>query len=96
MRIEQMIVLENLILSLNGNNTGRIKEPLIHSHISDLLPDDNKLAYNNVDCDICHEPIHAANNECLSTWVETGKGNFCLNCFNALASSDCLDDEYGL
>ena len=28
----------------------------------------------------CNELLHAANNECMRTWVETGIGNFCWSC----------------
>ncbi len=53
------------------------KEPKIHSHVEDGLPDNDPLAYKTVYCDgaQCGEMLHAANNECMQTWFETGKGN---------------------
>ncbi len=76
------------------------KEPLIHSHITDLLLDEHPLAYKNVFCDICKDMLHAANNECMSTWVESGKGNFCLLCFIKMLarrnSLEAFDNNIGL
>lgn len=57
------------------------KEPLIHSHITDLLPANHPLAYKQVGCKACGALVHAFNNECMRTWVEAGHGNFCLQCF---------------
>ena len=61
-----------------------IKEPLLHSHITDKLPDDHPRASTTVFCDSCGKMVHAANNECMTPWVEfdcTG-GNVCLQCFS--------------
>lgn len=59
------------------------KEPLIHSHITDVLPDDHPLATSNVYCSApyCGEMLHAFNNECMQTWIETENGNFCARHF---------------
>lgn len=80
-------------------------EPLIHSHITDCLDEDHpftKLACNNtpvVDCDNCNEMLWHYN-ECMQTWVETGKGNYCLRCWISILSETgqmcMLDDEWGL
>lgn len=56
-------------------------EPLIHSHITDCLPDDHPLAHTMVKCKKCRGLVHANNNECMETWVEYVDGNFCLGCF---------------
>jgi hypothetical protein len=40
--------------------------------------------------------IHAFNNECMSTWVETGVGNFCIECFARIDFVDALDEKYGV
>lgn len=56
-------------------------EPLIHSHITDSLPDEHPNAILSVYCDKCKEMIHAFNNECMQTWLETEQGNFCTKCF---------------
>ena len=78
----------------------RTREPEIHSHITDLLPDEHPLAYKSVHCEICMDMLHAANNECMSTWVETGVGNFCLLCFIKILvrcnSLEAFDNDIGL
>ena len=61
-----------------SKNTSR--EPRIHSHIDDLLPANHPLAHEDVRCDRCNRFLHASNNECMQTWVETGRGNFCWLC----------------
>lgn len=74
-------------------------EPQIHSHITDILPEGHYLAYETVDCKTCHVMLHADNNECMQTWIETGKGNYCLKCFMALSKEknhNVLEDEYAL
>ena len=73
-----------------------MREPAIHSHITDCLPDNHSLAYQQFNCIDCHTLIHAGNNECMETWVETGVGNLCLSCFTARPESDILQDAYGL
>ena len=56
-------------------------EPIIHSHITDELPEGHPLAYDQVECLDCGVLVHAGNNECMQTWIETGMGNFCTECF---------------
>lgn len=59
-----------------------IKEPIIHSHITDGLEENHPLAYDSVYCDKCKkEMLHCFNNECMQTWFETDKGNFCTKCY---------------
>jgi len=70
-------------------------EPRIHSHITDVLPEGHPLARCNVHCDRCGVLTHAFNNECMSTWVETGQGAFCLTCF-ARTRTDVLSNADGL
>jgi len=75
-------------------------EPKIHSHIEDALPDNHSLACKDVYCLGCGDLVHAFNNECMGTWMETGLGNFCLKCFVELVAEHdilgVLDDEFGL
>jgi len=59
-----------------------MKEPLIHSHITDGLPSNHKLANEFIYCKICNSMLHADNNECMQTWIESGTGNYCLKCFS--------------
>jgi hypothetical protein len=70
-----------------------ITEPLIHSHITDGLPDDHPMANEVVDCKMCGVMVHAFNNECMQTWVESGQGNYCLGCFVEVLKSR---GEYGI
>jgi hypothetical protein len=73
-----------------------IKDPILHSHIEDVLPEDHPDAYKTLSCVECNRMIHAINNECMQTWIESGKGNFCLKCFACLPEVEALDIEYGL
>lgn len=75
-------------------------EPLIHSHITDGLPGDHLLAHEQVVCTGCGVLVHASNNECMQTWIETGRGAYCLKCFAAtrgavLRYEDALAKEVG-
>lgn len=56
-------------------------EPLVHSHVTDVLPDDHPLAAVDVHCDRCSALVHSQINECMQTWVETGRGNYDVLCF---------------
>jgi hypothetical protein len=83
-----------------------ISEPRIWSHITDVLPDGHPLAHVTVYCAACREMVHAGNNECMQTWVETGRGPHCLPCFvDAVRGAEpdeqrdglcVLEDEWGL
>jgi hypothetical protein len=57
-----------------------MKEPLIHSHFEDGLPDNHLLAHQQITCSKCRVLVHARNNECMQTWIETYRGNFCTAC----------------
>ncbi len=56
-------------------------EPIIHSHIEDVLPEEHPLAFDTIYCGKCKVMVHAGNNECMRTWVETEFGNYCSGCF---------------
>lgn len=73
------------------------KEPLIHSQITDFLEDDHPLAHEYVTCKDCKDPLHVGN-ESMGTWVETGRGNFCVSCFAKSVEEEhlVLDDDWGL
>ena len=71
-----------------------ILEPLIHSHITDVLPDLHPLAFETISCKACGVMVHAANNECMQTWVESGVGAHCIKCFAVDAM--VLEDEFAL
>ena len=56
-------------------------EPIIVSEITDGLPKgDPRNIYGNFSCRICNKLVHSCN-EVMDTWVETGKGIYCLQCF---------------
>jgi hypothetical protein len=56
-------------------------EPLIHSHVTDVLPEDHPLAYDQVSCQVCGALVHAGNNECMQTWIEWDCEIVCMKCF---------------
>jgi hypothetical protein len=56
-------------------------EPIIHSHISDMLPENHPLAYEEVECYKCNDMVHCFNNECMRPWVEWLGFNLCFECF---------------
>lgn len=76
-------------------------EPVIHSHITDILGEGHPLAYENVYCAMkrehgCNEMLHCSNNECMTTWVEFGGLAVCGRAFAlyVLEKSDgVLDDR---
>jgi hypothetical protein len=70
----------------------RVREPRIHSHVTDRLPDSHPLARSRVSCERCETLVHLASNSCARTWIETGRGNFCLPCF-AVAAGATPDDR---
>jgi len=72
-----------------------MKEPKIHSHITDGLSENDNNAYKCVYCNICSEMLHCSNNECMQTWIETGEGNFCFKCFSK-ENREVLNDTLGI
>ena len=68
----------------------------MHSHITDELPSKHPLANEQVYCKSCGELVHAANNECMQTWVETGDGSFCVTCFADTPDIAVLSLRYGI
>jgi hypothetical protein len=74
-----------------------MQEPRIHSHIIDILPDgykglnDKAKPFKSVYCDQCDVMVHAGNNECMQTWIETRNGNFCTDC---LVLQTVLNDDW--
>jgi len=76
-----------------------MRAPVLHTHIEDVLPDDHPLAFDTVYCEgpECNRMLHAFNNECMQTWVETGKGNYCIWCFMRVTKGpEVLEEEWGL
>jgi hypothetical protein len=82
---------------MSDDPKGKILEPRIWSHITDQLPDAHPLAFAAVYCRSCGALVHASNNECMTTWVETGKGGFCIEHFvEALMEEDSAGRRYYL
>ena len=84
-----------------------LREPLLHSHVADGLPEAHPLAQTRVRCARCNDLLHLQSNSCMRTWIESGRGNFCLRCFvltagglsvdeTRLAGVDCLSRSFGL
>ena len=74
------------------------EEPLIHSHLSDVLPEDHPWAYISIGCFRCGVSLHASNNECMQTWVEWDKVALCTKCCprlmgEVLSIADFYDDN---
>lgn len=73
-----------------------MRDPILHLGIKDRLPDNHPLASQSVYCENCGGSVHAFNNETMDSWVETGKGNFCLDCFYEAYKSDEDCEAWGL
>lgn len=77
-------------------NSGTIKderlihEPIIH-WIDDKLKNGHPMSYQSVYCNKCNEMLHAANNEFMKPWVESGNGNYCMPCFSK-ETINCMDE----
>lgn len=73
-----------------------MREPIIHSHITDELPEDHPLSHESIECDKkgCVREFHCWNNECMSTWIETGRGNYCFQCFVDILKEE--NEEFGM
>lgn len=69
------------------------REPLLHTHVEDGLPEDHPQARTSLYCRACATMVHAHNNECMTDWVETGDGPYCVECF---AHGRCPWERTGL
>lgn len=56
-------------------------EPIFHSNVTDVLPENHPWAYENVNCKDCGNIVHCCNNECMETWLEYAGHAFCIECF---------------
>jgi hypothetical protein len=57
------------------------QEPLLHTFLTDCLPDDHPWARTRVRCVQCDKVVHDVPNEVMDDWVETGIGPVCFTCF---------------
>lgn len=58
-------------------------EPVLHTFISDSLPDDDPMAWNSIYCIDCRGLVHSIPNECMSPWASTEAGPMCWGCLAA-------------
>ena len=68
-----------------------VSEPVIHSHVTDVLDDNHPLAYKIVDCQKCGSMVHCSNNECMQTWLEWGLYILCGECAAPLIATGVLE-----
>jgi len=61
-----------------------VREPIFHSWITDVLPEEHPGAHRSLHCVECKTMVHAFNNECMRPWFETGIGAVCLECFTKI------------
>lgn len=74
-----------------------MREPLLHSQITDGLPEDHALAQLSVCCVNCDVMVHGIANENMRAWMETGRGAWCLDCFYpAFQHSDIEEEAWAL
>jgi len=55
-------------------------EPVLHTFISDCLPDDDPRAWMSIRCVDCRDVVHSIPNECMSPWADTEAGPMCWGC----------------
>lgn len=55
-------------------------EPILHTFVTDCLPDDDPRAWQTITCIDCGSCLHAIPNECMSEWADTESGPMCLKC----------------
>ena len=58
-----------------------VDEPVIHSMITDCLPEGHRWQWEQVECLECGMLVHAGNNECMTDWVECGPVARCAKCW---------------
>ena len=63
------------------------REPVLHTFVTDVLPDDHPLAWETVYCIEHGGMVHHCINENMQPWAETEDGPMCLHCL--------ADDLYG-
>jgi hypothetical protein len=75
-----------------GTTSAAPAEPRLHSHVGDGLAADHPLAQMRIYCDRCDSLLHLQTNSCRRTWIESGRGNFCVRCFIVVAGGLAPDD----
>ena len=55
-------------------------EPVLHSHVTDCLPDDDPRAQTSIRCVMHGGVVHSIPNECMTAWADTEDGPLCLDC----------------
>jgi hypothetical protein len=64
-----------------------MQDPILHSFVTDTLPDGHPLQWETVHCDRCHKMVHCQD-ETMDLWIESTEGNHCLPCFLTLVDED--------
>lgn len=73
-----------------------MREPVLHSYVTDGLPEDHPLAWESVYCLSCQAMVHSIPNECMRPWFETGRGPRCFECFvTEFGDGDQDEDSWG-
>ncbi len=62
-----------------------MNEPIFHYFV-DCLPEGHRLYGKTLYCDECPQMLNACNNEFMTAWMESDRGNHCLDCFYRLFS----------
>lgn len=73
-----------------------LREPELHTNITDELPEDHPQAYENIYCTSCSTLVHAGNNENMDSWLETNSGAYCIPCWLAAYDDDVNYQLLGL
>jgi hypothetical protein len=55
-------------------------EPVLHTHVTDGLPDDDPRAWESIYCIVHGGLVHSIPNECMTAWADTDDGPMCLAC----------------
>ena len=57
-------------------------EPVLHTFITDGLPDDDPRAWDSIPCVRCAGTVHSIPNECMDLWADTEAGPMCRWCLS--------------
>ncbi len=77
------------------NDSDYVHEPLIH-WVMDRLPDGHPLESKVVYCISCAEMLKSSTDEYMIPWIESGKGNYCISCFDKESSESLNEMEFSL
>jgi len=55
-------------------------EPILHTFVSDSLPEEDSRAWVSIKCVDCAGTVHSIPNECMTPWADTEAGPMCWDC----------------